>query len=134
VRDIPGRPDIVLPRHGAIVLVNGCFWHGHGCPGFRVPGTNRAFWEEKIRANRKRDQRNIRACLAAGWRVAVVWECAVRRAARPDASRLLQDIARWIRSGPPRLQIPASPGKTKPARARRGTSARPRLRYPQASG
>jgi DNA mismatch endonuclease (patch repair protein) len=112
VRDIPGRPDIVLPRHGAIVLVNGCFWHGHGCPGCRVPGTNRAFWEEKIRANRKRDLRNIRACLAAGWRVAVVWECAVKRASRVAGCTLPQDLSRWIRNGPARLQFPPRPGKS----------------------
>ena len=78
---IPGRPDIVFPSRRAVVFVNGCFWHGHDCPLFKWPGSNRAFWEAKITANRDRDARVRCQLAAAGWRVAVVWECAVRKAA-----------------------------------------------------
>ena len=91
VRDLPGRPDIVLPRHRTVVLVHGCFWHRHlGCAKSALPVRNRAWWAAKLRRNRARDRRNLRDLRAAGWRVIVVWECelgvargtAIQRAAR----------------------------------------------------
>lgn len=75
---LPGRPDIVFPRHRAVVFVHGCFWHGHDCALFRLPASNTDFWRAKIDANRKRDERACRELAALGWRVAVVWECALR--------------------------------------------------------
>lgn len=56
-RELPGRPDIVLPRCRAVVFVHGCFWHGHGCPFFRLPGTRREFWQAKMERNRANDHR-----------------------------------------------------------------------------
>lgn len=82
---LPGRPDLVIKKYNAVVFVHGCFWHGHaGCPYFRLPGTNSAFWEEKIASNRIRDSRQVSDLEDVGWRVAIVWECAVR--AGPDAA------------------------------------------------
>nr|WP_294516824.1 very short patch repair endonuclease [uncultured Rhodopila sp.] len=79
-KDLPGKPDIVLPKHGLAILVHGCFWHG--CPrcdrGRRLPKTNVAFWSAKLTANRERDIRSTAALEAAGWRVAVLWECDIR--------------------------------------------------------
>ena len=76
VRGLPGRPDIVLPRHRTVILVHGCFWHRHiGCAKSTLPATNRAWWVAKLRRNRARDRRNIRDLRVAGWRVIVVWEC-----------------------------------------------------------
>lgn len=78
-KDLPGRPDIVLPRHKAVVFVNGCYWHGHEeCALYRLPLTRTQFWAEKIGGNRDRDARNIRDLLSLGWRVIVVWECALK--------------------------------------------------------
>lgn len=78
-RRLPGKPDIVLPKHNTIILVHGCFWHGHeGCKHFRLPKTRVAWWREKIRANRERDARNLVALEALGWNVVVIWECRVR--------------------------------------------------------
>lgn len=78
-RDLPGTPDIVLPRHRKIVLVHGCFWHGHeGCKRATRPVNNAATWSVKIEGNRRRDQRNVDALSALGWTVFVVWECEVR--------------------------------------------------------
>jgi len=74
-RDLPGRPDLVLPKYGAVVFVEGCFWHGHSCQKGRVPGTNPAFWETKVATNQTRDRRNQRALARLGWRVIRVWEC-----------------------------------------------------------
>jgi len=75
---LPGKPDLVFKKHRAVLFVNGCFWHGHGCHLFKWPSSNREFWQEKISANISRDQVNIRACLDNGYRVATVWECAIK--------------------------------------------------------
>jgi DNA mismatch endonuclease (patch repair protein) len=92
VRGLPGRPDIVLPRHRTVVLVHGCFWHRHlGCPRSSLPATNRAWWVAKLRRNRARDRRTLAALRAHGWRVIVVWECqlgATRGTAAQRAMRL----------------------------------------------
>ncbi len=77
-RRYPGRPDIVLPRYKAAIFVNGCFWHGHDCPLFHEVKSNREYWREKIRQNRMRDERNHRQMAEKGFRVIVVWECAIR--------------------------------------------------------
>lgn len=75
-KDLPGKPDIVLPKYGAAVIVDGCFWHGHkNCKVFRWPKTRTAFWRAKIDANGKRDTRNRRALRTLGWNVVRVWEC-----------------------------------------------------------
>lgn len=76
---LPGRPDIVIRKYKAAIQVHGCFWHAHqGCRFFRVPEGNRQFWIEKLGQNRERDTRSVEKLKAAGWRVAVVWECATR--------------------------------------------------------
>ena len=78
-RHLPGNPDIVLARHRTIILVQGCFWHGHRCLKGRVPEGNRAYWSVKLAGNKERDRRNGRRLRALGWRVRTVWECSVRR-------------------------------------------------------
>src|SRR5581483_1762553 len=76
--DLPGKPDIVLPRHRKVILVHGCFWHGHpGCRNAGRPTTNVAFWDEKLDSNIERDKKQVRLLRAAGWHVLVVWECEV---------------------------------------------------------
>jgi DNA mismatch endonuclease (patch repair protein) len=80
VKELPGRPDIVFPKHRAIVEVRGCFWHGHqGCSKFQWPRSSRKFWREKILRNRERDAANLRALRRQGWRVFVVWECQLEK-------------------------------------------------------
>lgn len=72
---LPGKPDIVLKRHGAVVLVHGCFWHGHDCRKGKAPDTRREFWLPKLGRNRERDRAAETALRALGWRVLTVWEC-----------------------------------------------------------
>jgi DNA mismatch endonuclease (patch repair protein) len=80
-RDLPGSPDIVLPGRRLAIFVHGCFWHGHDCRrGARPPKTNAAYWTAKIARNRARDVAAQAALVATGWRVEVVWECALRDA------------------------------------------------------
>ena len=81
-RRLPGRPDLVFPRHKAVILVHGCFWHGHNCSMFRLPSTRLEFWEAKITANRTRDAKTHRALLELGWRVLTIWECSLKGPAR----------------------------------------------------
>jgi DNA mismatch endonuclease (patch repair protein) len=77
--DLPGRPDIVLPKHHTAILVHGCFWHRHrGCPRTTTPKTRAAFWQSKFDANVARDQKTKEALEAAGWRVLVLWECQIK--------------------------------------------------------
>lgn len=77
-KDLPGKPDIVLPRHNAIVFVHGCFWHQHPkrtCFDSRLPKSNLGYWIPKLSRNRERDKTNIKDLKSSGWRVLVVWEC-----------------------------------------------------------
>ena len=75
-KNLPGTPDIVLPRYRKIVLVHGCFWHGHeGCKRAKLPVKNARTWREKIRLNRERDQRNMAELRDLGWDVLIIWEC-----------------------------------------------------------
>jgi DNA mismatch endonuclease (patch repair protein) len=75
VRDLPGSPDIVLPRLRKIIFVHGCFWHRHRCKRATTPATRRRFWLTKFEQNKARDQRNLRDLRKGGWRALVVWEC-----------------------------------------------------------
>jgi DNA mismatch endonuclease (patch repair protein) len=97
VRELPGKPDIVLPLYDAVIFVHGCFWHGHDCPLFRVPKTREDFWRNKIGRNRANDQKAREALLAAGWRVGVVWECAIRGAGK-DIEAVASRLGKWLRS------------------------------------
>lgn len=79
VRNLPGSPDLVLPKYRTVVFVNGCFWHGHeGCKYFVWPKSNAEFWRKKIEANISRDQRKEAQLKDMGWNVLVVWECELR--------------------------------------------------------
>ncbi|MFH2001711.1 MAG: very short patch repair endonuclease, partial [Planctomycetota bacterium] len=105
-RDLPGRPDLKLTRYGAVILIHGCFWHGHDCRYFRLPQSNSGFWQAKIDANRARDARNITALRQGGWRVCVIWECATRRS--PAAAcwlAALDALEAWLRGGVSFLEL-----------------------------
>jgi DNA mismatch endonuclease (patch repair protein) len=78
-KDLPGRPDIVLPKHKKVILVHGCFWHGHTCRLASKPKSNSGYWSAKIDANKARDQRNAELLRQAGWGVLELWECDIRR-------------------------------------------------------
>lgn len=91
-KNLPGKPDIVLPRHRCVVFVHGCFWHRHkGCKRASTPQSNVAYWEKKFRRNVERDRQRRHDLRKLGWRVVVVWECELRD---PDklAVRLLREI------------------------------------------
>jgi len=77
-KDLPGSPDIVLPKYHKVIFIHGCFWHGHeGCLRAKIPETNREFWEEKIRKNVKRDRDNCTKLIELGWQPIIIWGCEV---------------------------------------------------------
>lgn len=95
-KDLPGTPDIVLPKYRVVILVHGCFWHGHNCYLFKVPATRPDFWLQKIAGNRSRDEQQLVELKAMGWRVMTVWECALKGPRRLDTAKLAADLRRWI--------------------------------------
>lgn len=104
--DLPGRPDIKLTKYRAVILVHGCFWHGHDCRYFRIPGSNSEFWSKKIGHNRERDAMDIMALITAGWRVCVVWECAVRKSTKANRwPSMIATLSDWIRGASPFMEI-----------------------------
>ena len=78
VRELPGTPDIVLPKYKTVVFVNGCFWHMHDCGRFHWPASNQEYWQPKILRNVDRDRKNQEALEKQGWQVLTVWECQVK--------------------------------------------------------
>lgn len=98
-KDLPGKPDLVLPRHNAVVLVNGCFWHGHDCSLFKWPKSREEFWRLKIGQNVARDIRNREALLALGWRQITIWECALKGKNRYPAQEVVMRCASWLAGG-----------------------------------
>ncbi|WP_432209059.1 very short patch repair endonuclease [Acinetobacter variabilis] len=96
VKDLPGKPDIVLPKYRAVIFIHGCFWHGHqDCHLFRLPATRTEFWQEKILRNQTNDSRAVEILLASNWRVCIVWECSIR-GARKDPEKVVSTIADWL--------------------------------------
>ena len=94
VASLPSKPDIVLPKHKAVVLVHGCYWHRHpGCKFATTPSTNSSFWAKKFDETVERDRRAEEALSAAGWRVFVAWECELRARPAEVASDLAQKIS-----------------------------------------
>ena len=96
-RDLPGTPDLVLPKHRTVVFVHGCFWHQHDCRrGRRQPASNQAYWSPKLARNVARDASAKSALERLGWRVLTIWECQVTTLGLADR------IDRFLREGSPR--------------------------------
>lgn len=99
-KDLPGKPDLVFPRYKSVVLIHGCFWHGHNCHLFKVPGTRTEFWLGKIGRNRERDAEVKLALTTLGWRVLEleVWECELRAVRKIGYAPIVERIATWLTS------------------------------------
>lgn len=94
----PGKPDLVFPKWRAAIFVNGCFWHGHDCHLFKWPASREQFWRDKIARNQENDARAFAALRGTGWRVALVWECALKGKTRLNEPEILRKLTDWIRS------------------------------------
>lgn len=91
-KDLPGKPDIVLPRHKKVIFVHGCFWHQHeGCPHAARPTSNIEYWDRKLDRNMVRDRENLHKLAYLGWNVLIVWECETR-----DREKLLEKLKGFL--------------------------------------
>jgi DNA mismatch endonuclease (patch repair protein) len=97
-KGMPGKPDMVFPKYRTVVLVHGCFWHGHGCSLFKWPKTRAAFWKGKIDGNMERDCQALAALNADGWRALVVWECALKGKQKRNLPDVLDRADAFIRN------------------------------------
>lgn len=93
---LPGKPDLVFPKYRAVIFINGCFWHGHQCNLFKWPSTRESFWQQKITGNIARDALNRDDCSRQGWKVLVVWECALKGSKRSTMASLTDRIEYWL--------------------------------------
>ena len=104
---VPGRPDLVLPKHRAVVFVHGCFWHRHeGCRYATIPATRPEFWQAKFDANAARDSAVRTSLLQDGWRVATVWECALRKPERVNSA--ITVLEEWLLGTEGHIEIGAT--------------------------
>lgn len=95
-RRLPGSPDLVLPKFGAVIFVHGCYWHRHGCYRSTTPTSRTEFWTEKFDANKVRDARNIAGLREIGWRVMTVWECALIGKTAIEPEELIERVISWL--------------------------------------
>ena len=95
VSNLPGKPDIVLPKYHTVIFVNGCFWHMHGCKFFVWPKDNADFWRTKLSANSERDKREYDELRNLGWNVIVIWECQLKHG---NAEKTLESLVSSLRN------------------------------------
>ncbi|HKS34378.1 MAG TPA: very short patch repair endonuclease [Enterobacteriaceae bacterium] len=128
---LPGRPDFVVTEYRCVIFTHGCFWHHHDCYLFKVPATRTDFWLAKIGKNVERDRRDIGLLLQQGWRVLIVWECALRGREKMSDEQLGERLEEWICGGGAAAQIDTlgiqqleDPSGNLAAVARRGDNTR----------
>jgi DNA mismatch endonuclease, patch repair protein len=102
---LPGKPDIVFAKYKAVILVHGCFWHGHDCHLFRWPSSRTEFWKAKIERNRLRDTEVLTSLMESGWRVLVIWECATKGKQKWLDDTMIASAAEWLTNGSNSLEI-----------------------------
>ena len=85
LRNLPGKPDLVVFEQRKVILVHGCFWHGHDCEAGKLPKSNRSYWKSKQAKNKNRDEQNARELRSRGWKRMVIWECEIRKNERLPA-------------------------------------------------
>lgn len=108
-KDLPGNPDLCLPRYRAVIFVHGCFWHGHDCHLFKWPKTRPEFWREKIGRNCEVDDKARKHLLSTGWRVATIWECALKGRERVSLDEAIDPLVGWLPTSALEFEIRGSP-------------------------
>jgi DNA mismatch endonuclease (patch repair protein) len=106
--DLPGKPDLVFPKFKAVIFIQGCFWHQHQCAMFHWPKSRTEWWRQKISANRAHDEAVQDKLREMGWRVLLVWECALKGKARYSSEQLPELISLWLRGGTSFSELPPS--------------------------
>lgn len=98
-KNLPGKPDIVLPKYHTVIFVHGCFWHNHkNCKEGRIPSTNSTFWKEKLQHNISKDNKNIKELKKCNWKVIVVWECEIEKHLEKTVKKIIKKIGSTSKS------------------------------------
>lgn len=97
-KTLPGKPDLVFPKYNAVILIHGCFWHLHDCHLFKWPSTRPEFWRKKITENKERDKKNVLDLKKDGWRIMIIWECALKGKYKLDFGSTIRSISEWLKS------------------------------------
>ena len=113
-KDLPGNPDLCLPKYRAVIFVHGCFWHGHDCHLFKWPKTRPEFWRAKIERNRAVDRNGHQQLSSRGWRVLTVWECSMKGRSRLTIDALTEAISVWLKTGYADLEISGGDSQNEP--------------------
>ncbi|OFI35426.1 very short patch repair endonuclease [Alteromonas lipolytica] len=108
VKNLPGTPDIVLPKYKVVIFVHGCFWHMHDCALFRLPATRTDWWRQKLTENRLRSEAAEDFLRELGWRVVIVWECSLKGQAKLEPGDVLDKFTSWLSGSTSFLEIPES--------------------------
>lgn len=106
--NLPGKPDLVFPRYKAVIFIQGCFWHQHQCTMFHWPKSRTEWWVKKITANRAHDEAVQDKLREMGWRVMLVWECALKGKSRYKPEQWLKQISLWLHGGNSFSEFPPS--------------------------
>jgi DNA mismatch endonuclease, patch repair protein len=102
---LPGKPDIVFPKYRAVVFIHGCFWHCHSCTLFKWPQSNITFWKNKLEKNRTGDDLAEKRLRESGWRVAIVWECALKSRGPSTIEAVAEKLTNWLVSSQSKLVV-----------------------------
>jgi DNA mismatch endonuclease (patch repair protein) len=105
VKSLPGKPDIAFPKKKAVILIHGCFWHGHDCHFFKTPSSNVPFWVAKIERNKVVDNRTVESLKTNGWRILTIWECSLRGKRKLPLKYIIDETASWLLNGSSSLEI-----------------------------
>lgn len=95
-RNLPGKPDLVLPKYNAVIFIHGCFWHRHNCHLFKWPSTRPQFWKTKINRNVEVDKRNYNQLKREGWWVLTIWECALKGRTKRSLDEVIDKTVYWL--------------------------------------
>ena len=104
-KDLPGNPDLCLPKYRAVIFVHGCFWHGHDCHLFKWPKTRPEFWKQKIERNQAVDAAARVQLLADGWRVMQIWECSIKGRQAAEIDAVVSHVRLWLKSDGPEANV-----------------------------
>ena len=106
--ELPGKPDLIFPKYKAVIFIQGCFWHQHQCAMFHWPKSRTEWWVKKISANRAYDEAVQDKLRELGWRVLLVWECALKGKAKYNSEQWIELVTLWLREGSSFNELPPS--------------------------
>ncbi|MBK7344863.1 MAG: DNA mismatch endonuclease Vsr [Saprospiraceae bacterium] len=97
-KKLPGKPDLLLPKYKTAIFIHGCFWHHHSCYLGYTPNSNFEFWEKKFMSNKSRDESQIKAIINSGYRILIIWECALDKKLKLPLSQIINQSIKFIHS------------------------------------